>query len=72
MPLLYPAILKNVPFTALINFTLNPTKSNFFCKKGKNTLVLGGAVFAVVAQLVEHVIGNDEVIGSIPINGSKK
>ena len=25
---------------------------------------------AVVAQLVEHVIGNDEVIGSIPINGS--
>ena len=27
---------------------------------------------AVVAQLVEHVIGNDEVIGSIPINGSAK
>ncbi len=27
-------------------------------------------LFAVVAQLVEHVIGNDEVIGSIPINGS--
>jgi hypothetical protein len=25
---------------------------------------------AVVAQSVEHVIGNDEVIGSIPINGS--
>jgi hypothetical protein len=29
-------------------------------------------IHAVVAQLVEHVIGNDEVIGSIPINGSKK
>ncbi len=27
---------------------------------------------AVVAQLVEHVIGNDEVIGSIPINGSSR
>jgi hypothetical protein len=25
---------------------------------------------AVVAQLVEHVIGNDEVSGSIPDNGS--
>ena len=25
---------------------------------------------AVVAQLVEHVLGKDEVIGSIPINGS--
>ena len=24
---------------------------------------------AVVAQLVEHVIGNDEVAGSIPANG---
>ncbi len=27
-------------------------------------------LFAVVAQLVEHVIGNDEVTGSIPVNGS--
>ena len=27
---------------------------------------------AVVAQLVEHVIGNDEVIGSIPIDGSRE
>lgn len=27
-------------------------------------------VLAVVAQLVEHDIGNIEVIGSIPINGS--
>ena len=26
---------------------------------------------AVVAQLVEHVIGNDEVGGSIPPNGSR-
>ena len=26
---------------------------------------------AVVAQLVEHVIGNDEVSGSIPDNGSR-
>ena len=25
---------------------------------------------AVVAQLVEHAIGNDEVTGSIPVNGS--
>ena len=25
---------------------------------------------AVVAQLVEHVLGKDEVIGSIPVNGS--
>ena len=25
---------------------------------------------AVVAQLVEHIHGKDEVIGSIPINGS--
>lgn len=28
------------------------------------------ALKAVVAQLVEHVIGNDEVSGSIPDNGS--
>ena len=27
---------------------------------------------AIVAQLVEHVIGNDEVTGSIPVNGSLK
>ena len=27
--------------------------------------------YAVVAQLVEHVIGNDEVGGSIPPNGSE-
>ncbi len=27
-------------------------------------------VLAVVAQLVEHVLGKNEVIGSIPINGS--
>ncbi len=27
---------------------------------------------AVVAQLVEHVIGNDEVAGSIPADGSKQ
>lgn len=26
---------------------------------------------AVVAQLVEHSIGNGEVMGSIPINGSE-
>ena len=26
---------------------------------------------AVVAQLVERVLGKDEVIGSIPINGSR-
>jgi hypothetical protein len=29
-------------------------------------------IFAVVAQLVEHDIGNIEVIGSIPINGSRR
>ncbi len=29
-------------------------------------------LFAVVAQLVEHVIGNDEVSGSIPDNGSNE
>ena len=29
-----------------------------------------GGRFAVVAQLVERVLGKDEVIGSIPINGS--
>jgi hypothetical protein len=28
--------------------------------------------YAIVAQLVEHVIGNDEVTGSIPVNGSRK
>ncbi len=27
---------------------------------------------AVVVQLVEHVIGNDEVLGSIPNNGSSR
>ena len=27
--------------------------------------------YAVVAQLVERVLGKDEVIGSIPINGSR-
>ena len=30
----------------------------------------GKALFAVIAQLVEHSIGNGEVIGSNPINGS--
>ena len=29
-------------------------------------------IYAIVAQLVEHVIGNDEVTGSIPVNGSGK
>ena len=33
-------------------------------------LLAGIILFAVVAQLVEHVIGNDEVSGSIPDNGS--
>ena len=28
-------------------------------------------LFAVVAQLVEHVIGNDEVTSSILVNGSE-
>ncbi len=27
-------------------------------------------IFAVVAQLVEHVHGKDKVTGSIPVNGS--
>ena len=27
--------------------------------------------FAVVAQLVERVLGKDEVTGSIPVNGSR-
>jgi hypothetical protein len=31
-----------------------------------------GDRFAHVAQLVEHVLGKDEVIGSIPIVGSRK
>ena len=31
---------------------------------------LFGPSFADVAQLVEHVLGKDEVIGSIPIVGS--
>ena len=35
----------------------------FFC-------VVQTIKYAVVAQLVEHDIGNIEVIGSIPINGS--
>lgn len=26
---------------------------------------------AVVAQLVEHILGRDEVTGPIPVNGSK-
>ena len=30
-----------------------------------------GARLAVVAQLVEHVLGKDEVTGSIPVNGSR-
>ncbi len=33
-------------------------------------MVVKPKVYAVVAQLVEHVIGNDEVSGSIPDNGS--
>jgi hypothetical protein len=59
-----------------------------FCKKSQNQLVWTGVgflkylslwlfwwvekSFAVVAQLVEHDIGNIEVIGSIPINGSRQ
>jgi hypothetical protein len=27
--------------------------------------------FAVVAQMVERVLGKDEVTGSIPVNGSR-
>ena len=37
----------------------------------KGECCFGCFLYAVVAQLVEHVIGNDEVIGSIPINGSR-
>jgi hypothetical protein len=36
------------------------------------SLVIALLTHAVVAQSVEHVIGNDEVIGSIPINGSRE
>ena len=30
------------------------------------------AIFAVMAQSVEHILGKDEVAGSIPANSSKK
>jgi hypothetical protein len=40
---------------------------NYFCKIRKNTLVYLGAV---IAQVVEHVLGKNEVIGANPINGS--
>ena len=33
---------------------------------------MAGLLKADVAQLVEHVIGNDEVVGSIPTVGSKQ
>jgi hypothetical protein len=43
---------------------------------GRNAIVDaeidGLQCFAHVAQLVEHVLGKDEVIGSIPIVGSRK
>ena len=38
-------------------------RSYAICKSGQDS--------ADVAQLVEHVIGNDEVTGSIPVVGSR-
>jgi len=34
--------------------------------------VVGGKNLAHVAQLVEHVLGKDEVSGSIPLMGSRR
>ena len=40
-------------------------------EKGVRNVIFVLFLFAVVAQLVEHPHGKGEVIGSIPINGSK-
>lgn len=37
----------------------------------KPLTMLMASLFAVIAQMVEHSIGNGEVSGSIPDNGSK-
>ena len=38
----------------------------------RHVLSLGFAANAHVAQLVEHVLGKDEVTGSIPVMGSTR
>jgi hypothetical protein len=38
----------------------------------RQALALGFAANAHVAQLVEHVLGKDEVTGSIPVMGSTR
>ena len=35
-------------------------------------MLIRHTIMALVAQLVEHVLGKDEVTGSIPVEGSVK
>lgn len=43
---------------------------HWFCKPARSAHFRRGAPCAAVAQLVEHVLGKDEVSGSIPLSGS--
>jgi hypothetical protein len=42
-----------------------------FCRLVRALVVVNSPDSAHVAQLAEHVLGKDEVIGSIPIMGSR-
>ena len=39
-------------------------------RSGRDERTMNGRVQALVAQLVEHILGKDEVTGSIPVKGS--
>ena len=52
-----------------IRLTIN-TRENLLDKKGSYPYNIG--VLATIAQLVEHLIRNERVVGSNPISGSSK
>ena len=56
------------------NSTQNEVKIAFLKNRLTNILSFDIIIFAnaTMAQLVEHILGKDEVIGSIPISSSKK
>ena len=47
-------------------------RSKIFSVKSRTTVSVEDLLVASIAQLVEHLICNQEVVGSIPIGGSEQ
>ena len=63
-------------FFALLQYLLTAlhTNSNYFKKSIDKTSIsaYNNRVLATIAQLAEHLIRNERVVGSNPISGSRK